>query len=482
MNKRVLTFVLPVTLLVALVVLGKVGYGFSRYTLPSRSFFLHEIRSIDLESLRKQEGIISHLVEDFSTYDEYSESLDPFEDTRELLSNGSIEGTSTDNYGGERSVRIAATRKETTVSRVIHKDLSRWQDQGVLSMWLNLCDETAIDRIDLRLIDADGKDITLGGIQLVHLPRERNALQSDDDFPDYFFRGRQPLLKWEDYLLIPGWNYVFWEYAKRLPIDMGRVKAYEVRVIGNKEQSQTMLFDNLRIQDGLLKDRNPLNGHWYSPNGAPMYGVFDYEGKGRVRLLNVEWDQYPSNGDHVRILSREATPESFLMRVRFKVVKLAPKNMAAYHQRWLRSWLPAKGENSRSNTYFRLVWDFDNEYDPGHDWFGIYNSLENEYLGYYRVYPIERYFVQGAETGQGSRKSMASFGLKNNQEYEFNVKVEGQRATTVVYEVYPRFLKEVTRISYTFRMKRPAKRYPIAIETTGNIQIELHAIEVVSLR
>ena len=75
-----------------------------------------------------------------------------------------------------------------------------------------------------------------------------------------------------------------------------------------------------------------------------------------------------------------------------------------------------------------------------------------------------------------------SFCLKNNREYEFDVKVEGQRATTVVYEVYPHFLKKVAQLSYTFRKKRPIKRYPISIETTGNIQAELHYIEVVSLR
>ena len=384
------------------------GYGLLRFTLPSRSFFLREIRSVDLNSLQKREGVISHLVEDFSAYDEYSESLDQFEDTRGLISNGSIEGTLPDNCGGEKSVQIVTSNRETTVSRVINKDLGRWQDHGVFTMWINLRDETVVDRIDLRLIDEDGKDVTLNGIQLVHLPRERNTLKTDDEFPDFFFRGRQALLKWEDYLLIPDWNYVFWEYAKPLPIDMGHIKAYEVRVICNTERSQPMLFDNLRIQDGLLRERNPLNGNWYSPNGLPMYGVFDYEGKGRVRLLNVKWDQYPSNGDHVRILSREATPENFLMRVRLKMVNLAPKNISAW-PRWMKSWFPAKGKNSRFNTYFRLQWDFDNAYDPGHDWSGIYNSIEYEYLGFCRVYPIERYFEQGSEPGRVPEKQRCLF-------------------------------------------------------------------------
>ena len=143
-------------------------------------------------------------MEDFSTYDKYSKSLDQFEDTRGLLSNGSIEGTLSENCGGEKSVQIVTSNRETTVSRAINQDLGRWQDQGVLSMWLNLRDETVVDRIDLRLVDADGKDVTLKGIQIVHLPRDRNALKTDDEFPDFFFRGRQALLKWEDYLLIPG--------------------------------------------------------------------------------------------------------------------------------------------------------------------------------------------------------------------------------------------------------------------------------------
>jgi hypothetical protein len=450
------------------------------YLLPGNSFFLRELRRIDPSSLQKREGVISHLIEDFSTYDEFSEPLDPFEDTDGLASNGSILGTTEDNYGGERAVRVAAEKTETTVSRPIEKNLARWQNQGVLSMWIKLADATEVNRIDLRLRDADGKDVVLRGIENLHLPRERNQIKSDDDFPDHYFRGGRGLNKWEDYLLIAGWNYVFWEYADPLPVDMSRIRAHEAIVVRNTDRRQEMLFDNLRIQDGLLREKNPLNGNWYPPNGLPQFGVFDYEGKGRVRLLNVEWEQYPSNGDHVRILSREGSPSNFLLRVRFKVVKLAPRSASPY-PRWLESWFQSGGTNTRYNTYVRLQWDFDNEYDPGHDWSGVFNSLEYEYLGLCRVFPIERYFEQGSEPDRHSREASVSFRLQNKREYEFDVKVTGQKAAAVVYEVYPSVLKRVARLDYTFRKQRPVKRYPISIETTGNIQAELHYIEVVSM-
>ena len=462
------------------VLFAAAGYVASTYVLSGNTLFMREFRSIDLAMLEKREGVISHLLEDFSTYDEFSESLDQFENVDGLVSNGRIEGTSNDNYGGDRSVRLMATRRKTSVSRKLDKDLSRWQEQGVLSMWVKLCDEMQVDRIDLVLTDTEGKAAQLKGIRNLHLPREENAIKSDDDFPDHYFRGRQSGRKWEDYLLIAGWNFIFWEYTEGLPIDMGRVAAHEVIIHRNTEQPQVIQCDNMRIQDGLLADKNPLNGNWYSPNGLPQYGVFDYEEDGRVRLLNVEWEQYPSNGDHVRILSREATPEDFIARFRFKVVKLSPRLSRGY-PRWLKPLLGQKrADNSRFNTYFRLQWDFDNEYDPGHNWSGLYNSLEYEYLGLRRVYPIERYFTQGAEPDRNAREGRTRFCLKNKLEYEINVIVTGRKAVAVVYETYPHFLKKVARITYSFRKKRPEKRYPISVETTGNIQVELKYIEVVS--
>jgi hypothetical protein len=56
--------------------------------------------------------------------------LDGFEDTAGLSSNGRLEGMTPENRGGEHAVRLVATAAETTVSRDLNADLSRWQDEG----------------------------------------------------------------------------------------------------------------------------------------------------------------------------------------------------------------------------------------------------------------------------------------------------------------------------------------------------------------
>jgi hypothetical protein len=155
------------------------------------------------------------------------------------------------------------------------------------------------------------------------------------------------------------------------------------------------------------------------------------------------------------------------------------------HRTWLpralQTWFHPAGPSPLHNTYVRLQWDFDNEYDPGHDWSGIYSSLEYGYLGLRRVYPIERYFVQGSEPDGNAHEGRTRFRPAAGRTYEFNVKVEGQRAQVVVYEIRGARCRRVARLDHTFRKPRQEKRYPIAVETTGNIQIELHSVEVVSL-
>lgn len=459
---------------------GGAAYVGTVYRGPDHTLFARALRQIDLAAVPAREGVIRHMVEDFSTYADCSRVLDPFETVDGLTGNVRIAGTSSENRGGERSVRVVAAAEESKLSRPLSQDLSRWREQGVISFWIKLGDAAQVDRIDLVLRDASGQEARLKGLANLHLPPERNQIKSDDDFPDYYFRGRQPNTKWEDFLLISGWNFVFWEITEPLAIDFSQVASYTVVIVRNTAVEQEMLCDNLRIQDGLLGDRNALGGRWYPPNGLPMYGVFDYDGPGRVRLQNVEWDQYPSNGDHVRILSREGTPEDFIMRLRFKVVSLAPK--ARWTPRWLKPFVKRADASPRYNTYFRLQWDFDNEYDPGHDWSGLYNGFEYSYLGLCRVYPIERYFDQGAEPDKNAEEGRMRFSLEDKRAYEIDVKVEGHNTVAEVYEIRGKFLKRVARVAYTFRKDRPKKCWPISVETTGNIQIELNAIEVAAMR
>jgi|SRR3989344_7026587 len=347
------------------------------------------------------------------------------------------------------------------------EDLSRWKDQGVITAWTDISNRDEINRIDLKLIDSSGKDVTLYGVENLKFPLEDNRIKSNDAFLDYDFNCDQNLTKWEDYMLIDGRNFLFWEYKDLKNVNMSEITSWRASDGSNEVE----IYD-IVIHDGLCKNRNSLNGNWYSPNGLPQYGVW-WTDNGNLIMRNIEQEQYPSNGDHVRILSTKDTPEDFLLKVRLKVTNLGKESFIES--------LNSK-KNHLDNTYVRIAWDFDDEYDPGHDQTLIYNSFEYGYLGLQRVYPIERYFVQGYEPEQSDMNAKTKFTFKNNHTYEVHAKVHGKIVELEIYEDGKYYSKKVAEVNYKFEKDRPEKQYPFSIETTGNVEVIVEEIEVWKLK
>jgi len=344
-------------------------------------------------------------------------------------------------------------------------NLEKWKNEGVITAWTNIEDYTKIERIDLILRDINGNESRLNGVENINLPRELNKIKSNDEFSDYNFKlcDNQSLRTWEDFMLINGKNFLFWEWEGPLDIDMENIES----VTAVDHDKNIEIFDVV-VHSGLCQDKNSLGGNWYSPNGLPQYGVWWTEDS-KLRMVNVEQEQYPSNGDHVRILSIQDTPENFAMRVRFEVIDIAPNYKTIPILKYFK-------ENERDNTFLRIAWDFDDVYDPGHDQTLLYISGEYSYFGLQRVFPIERYFKQGQEPANTEAKE--KFNLKEGKTYEVNIIVKGQNTKAVIYEVKTFYLREKAKVEYTFDMPRPETKYPFSIESTGNIEVALDLIEV----
>ena len=344
-------------------------------------------------------------------------------------------------------------------------NLNKWKDSGIITAWALIEDYSQIDKIDLLLKDSNGKEVVLEGIYNEKMSRKENKIKSNDEFSDYEFKlcKDQPLNIWEDFMIINGKNFLFWEWDESLDIDMGDI----ISIKAVDKGDEIKIFD-IVVHKGLCKDINSLNGQWYSPNGLPQYGVWWVENS-RLRMVNVEQEQYPSNGDHVRILSDVKTPNNFVMKVVFEVKSLSPDYRKTEILRYFK-------ETKRDNTFVRIAWDFDDVYDPGHDQTLVFMSGEYGYAGLQRVYPIERYFEQGQEPS--NKEAKKELILKEGETYEVNVFVKGQEVKTAVYKVRSLLLDKNAEIEYTFERLRPIEPYPFSIESTGDIEIILDRIEI----
>lgn len=256
-----------------------------------------------------------------------------------------------------------------------------------------------------------------------------------------------------------------------------------------------LILDDLRIQDGLQRFSNPTMGTWYPPHGRPQYGVYDIDpnqdGTGYdLHLQNVRNAQYPSNGDHARMISSSPVPADFVARVKFTLTQLGhedqtfvvPSPFPARTPQDMREVQVSKG--GRDNTYFRVTYDFEPSWDPGHEWFGAYASLQYSRLGILAVWPIERNVLQEQEPATGSRTATTEFTPQEGVQYEMQLLVKGQFASATVYEVKDNeCLERKAGVSYTFEHPRHGldKRYPPAIESTGNVRSIIHEVELVSL-
>ncbi len=351
---------------------------------------------------------------------------------------------------------------------VYPNDLSRWESGGVITTWTLIDDYEKIRRVDLVLKDSNGHEVKFNGIENLNISREANQIKSNDEFPDYNLKlcKNQSLNNWEDFMLVNGKNLIFWEWNETLDLDMKNITS--IKALNENEEVQ--LFD-IVIHDGLCQDINSLNGNWYSPNGLPQYGVWWVENY-NLKMVNVEQEQYPSNGDHVRIISKEMTPKNFVMKVVFDVKRL-PKD---YRDNPILKYFK---ETNRDNTFVRIAWDFDNVYDPGHDQTLLFLTADYNYIGLQRVYPIERYFRQGQEPSNNEAKTR--FKLKEGKTYEIDIIVENQETKAIIYEVSSLFLRKKAEVGYTFKKPRPEQPYPFSIESTGNIEITLKSVHIKEL-
>lgn len=349
------------------------------------------------------------------------------------------------------------------------ENLSRWENVGAITAWTNISDWNSIDRIDLKLVDATGKEVIIKGIENMKYAREENKIKSNDRFVDYTFNCKQKLSEWEDYMLVNGNNFLFWEYNEPLGIDMSNIVSWKAY----NGESEIQIFDVV-VHDGLCQDKNSLNGQWYSPNGLPQYGVW-WVKDGNLVMKNVEQEQYPSNGDHVRILSKKNTPKNFILKTKFTISSLEEDSI-------FDSLFNSSDNNPLDNTYIRMAWDFDNEYDPGHDQTFVYYSFEYQYLGLQRVFPLTRYFVQGYEPDQSNKNAKERLILKNNATYELQTKVNDKSVEVELYELGEYYSTRIAKFDYEFEKSRPLKEYPISIESTGNVDLTLHDFEIWKLK
>jgi hypothetical protein len=321
-------------------------------------------------------------------------------------------------------------------------DFSAFLSKGIIVAWADVKDYAQINSIDLELRDASSSYTIEGIDNKPGIPRTGNDIWTDDEFVDYTFTSNQTNNVWRDWMLADGENMVFWEWNETLPLDMKEITvktSYPVR--------------DAFILKGFSREETPTNGNWIAPHGLLQYG-FHYVENGFLYLKNVRQTQMVTNGDHVRIISNTLkTPRDFIMRVRFTPTRVQ--------------------KAATPNDYVRIAWDFEDQWDPGHDQTLVYISDQYKYFGMQRVYPIIRQKEQGYENSP-----KASFKLKNNRDYEIDMRVEGQSAWATIYEHRWGMLWKKASVEYTFKTARPAESYPFSIEATGNPNLKVDYVEV----
>ncbi|MBN1171936.1 MAG: hypothetical protein JXA67_07160, partial [Micromonosporaceae bacterium] len=436
------------------------------------------------------DGTVRYLYEDFDEYgDVNSRLIDGMEQpaNRRLIGGGGTLSRNSDAIQGQRSLAVRLETGGTPV--VLHTDLpapvdlSRWT-AGYLTAWLRVTGRKGIGEISIVLGDDAGRTR-----QIAPLPNLQsdypNHPRDNDPFPDLTYPETTHAAEWTDFQVVPGWNYLPWRLdtgsTASPDFAASRVSWYEITIATTGAlKSQTVLLDNLRIQDGLQKAANPLAGNWHAPLGMPQYGVLDIDrtgsgltGSGQtgagqtgdwvLNLRNVRQRQYPSNGDHGRILSKWGTPVNFAFRTRLTLNRLG---------------------SDTNNTWLRVFYDFEPDYDPGHDWFGGYCSLDYDIAGVLTVIPLERFSSQGQEPEQTKDYSQyrKPFEAQEHAVYEYDLTVRGQRIDVTIYEVRKDKLYQRIHLEHTFdRQRRTDRRYPFGLEITGNVTATVSSMELVQL-
>lgn len=454
----------------------------------NHSDFISKQKMSDINLVVNKDETIKYLYENFDKYgDVFSRTIEQFENTSGWMIEGPVEDIkqSKEKYNGNYSLSITATplsldsskRKDyITLKKYFSEpiDLSKWEKEGFITAWMKIQERKGIVGVSLRVGNQTGAYREFNQLQNLQLDVPNNYDQ-DDVFPDLEY----PIKKsdsdeWTDFWLNTGWNYLPWRtdngyYSDSGDIDIASINYIEIRLeVNGNLTKQNILFDNLRVQEGLQKEKNSLGGFWYSPNGRPQYGVFDIDKVSNndyaLRLLNVRQTQYPSNGDHARIISKYDTPLNFAMKTKFMLTDFT------------------SGE--KGNTWFRVTYDFEPDYDPGHDWFGAYLSSEWKKFGLITVIPLEKSTSQDQEPKKNEMAlSSTDFTPKENILYELDITVNGQKTKATIYEVGDNCLKKKSQVEYQFSRLRYGndKRYPVAIESTGNVKTTIYEIEMIEL-
>lgn len=422
---------------------------------------------------------IKYLYENFNGYfGVYSKSIDGFAN----LDNLKISGTqnfkhvaeSRDTDGGLEIVIGPNGQKSIVVNRKINQvDLSRWSSSGYITAWIKIQNRKGIEAVGLKIGDDLGNTRTFNELPNLQINYPNNFDQ-DDVYPEL----KYPYVdssstEWTDFWLNKGWNFLPFRispgfYVDKGKVDLSKITWFEVEIKTDENLTQqTIILDDLRIQDGLQKEKSPLNGAWYPPNGAPQYGIFDIDkinGNNVLNLLNVRQSQYPGNGEHGRMISKYLTPLNFSMRVRFKFLEVP------------------KTKEESATTWFRLAYDFEPVIDPGHDWYGVYLSSEWKKFGLITVIPLS---LQEDQDQEPSKKDILkiskNYSIEAGVMYELNLTVKGQESRTTLYKIVDGCARVATQLDYTFKRPRNISRYPFSIESTGNLKTTIYEIEIKQL-
>lgn len=449
------------------------------------------------------QGTIQYLYDNFDTYSDNQIVLDHFENIDLWIVNDKENQLSHSNeyYGGHGAASLAiSNNQDLMLSKKFEQiqNLKKFEKYGFITLWMNIEDTNSIDSVNVFLEDKFGNTREYSTLVNVHNSSE-NTFGDDLAYPDLTYpEGNSDIEEWTDFRLAPGWNYLLWRTDKFTDtghVDLSQIQMIHLKVkLNDKSTNQNIIFDDLRIQNGLQKNSNPTNGVWFPPHGRPQYGVYDIDQNPanshdyELHLLNVRNSQYITNGDHARMISAAPVPENFALRVKFSLSQLGlsdkdTKFSFPYSDLLPSEWLQFSNLGQRDNSYFRVTYDFEPDWDPGHDWFGAYLSLQYDRFGLVSVWPVVRSLEQDQEPKKGNPLATNTFSPKENVMYQMDLVVNGQQTTAAIYEIQDGCLVPKSSIGYTFEHSRhgPNERYPIAIESTGNMRTIIYEVEMVSL-
>ncbi len=473
-------------------------------TASQKSVFRNTYSDKNIGLHLSNQGTIQYLYDNFDSYSENQLVLDHFENSDDWIVNGHDAPLQIvdEYYGGNGALSLEVSENEDlSLSKNFEKleNLSRFESSGFITMWIKIEDDQSIDSVNIALEDGSGF-IREYFVLINSHSSSPNTFGDDKDIPDIVYpQGNEKIDKWTDFILAPGWNYLLWradQYNEKEKVNLSQIKKIHLDINFNSNfKNQKIIFDDLRIQDGLQKTSNPTNGVWFPPHGRPQYGVYNIEQISEnpddydLRLLNVRNSQYITNGDHARMISSAPVPENFAMRIKFTLDQLGMADKDTILNFPYSDFIPTEllriaESGQRDNTYFRVTYDFEPDWDPGHEWFGAYLSLQYDRFGLVSVWPVVRNLEQAQEPNQGNPVATNSFAPIEGVEYQMDLVVMGQKTTAAIYEVQDNCLVPKSSIGYVFEHPRHGsdKRYPLAIESTGNMRTVIHEIELISLR